>query len=125
MAIRMKLFVIDYSRLLSHLRRGGCERILKRLERRMETSHDDNENSAGKSPSATEQHRRTLSRNPKGIAHFAKEVSRFFLLLKFFLLSFYCNNILVARRRSEAALVRAAQPHIRRAPAIEVPNYGK
>ena len=33
MAIRMKLFVIDYSRLLSHVRRGGCERILKRLER--------------------------------------------------------------------------------------------
>ena len=52
--------------------------------------NDDNEDSDAKSPSATEHRRRAPCKNPKGIAHYTKEVSRFFLLLSLLLLRSHC-----------------------------------
>src|SRR4029077_14386991 len=50
-------------------------------------------------PSATEHHRRAPCKNPKSIAHHAKEISRFFLFLKFFLLRFHCLGTHLSRRK--------------------------
>src|SRR5437016_10224507 len=62
-------------------------------------------------------------KNPKGIAGYAKEFLRFFVVLKGFLLRFHRHNILVGQAQvgSSAYTCRArAAPHIRR-PATECP----
>ena len=63
-----------------------------------QSPNDDNEDSAGENPSATEHHRRAPCKDPKSIAHHAKEISRFFLFLKFFLLRFHCLGTGPSRR---------------------------
>jgi hypothetical protein len=64
-------------------------RIMKR--RTGQSPNDDDENSAGKSPGATEYPRRAPCKDPKSIAYYAKEISRFCLLLNF-LLGVDCHN---------------------------------
>src|SRR5881394_2321064 len=66
-------------------------------------------------------------KNPKGIAGYAKEFLRFFVVLKGFLLRFHRHNILVGQAQvgSSAYTCRArAAPHIRR-PATECPSRRK